>query len=230
MKDKNDKKLDKREQQKDVLVKSDHGRESLRGDVVKGKIEEYEQKVEGGNKSPEKAQLTPQQKEIMDRLKTAKNAQERVDTFATLADTYGLDALISLFPELGDLGSSGLSGLYLLYEARNAGLSRTSMLKIVALQTADVFVGAIPILGDVADYFFKANKWSASSFKKQVEAIKKEARKSGVPEEELRALDEGMQSKIYKGVRWTADKAAPFIKGGSAKEMGADMIKRDQVN
>lgn len=228
MKDKNtDKKQEKgleKAKKHEVLGHADRGLESLRGEVVEEKINEYGKKVEKNEaKEPEKMKLNAKQQEIMDRLKTAKGAQERVDTFATLADTYGLDAIISLFPELGDLGSSGVAGLYLLYEAKNAGLSKTSMLKIVALQTADVFVGAIPILGDAADYFFKANKWSATSFKKQVESIKKEARKQGIPEEELSKLDHGY-NKLYKAARWGMEKSAPILKGGSAKEKATDTI------
>lgn len=214
--------LDKQDLKNEVIVHSKKGKESLRGDVVEEQINEYEKKVD---QKAEKKNLTPQQQEIMDRLKTAKGAQERVDTFATLADTYGLDAIISLFPELGDLGSSGVAGLYLLYEAKNAGLSKTSMLKIVALQTADVFVGAIPILGDAADYFFKANKWSATSFKKQVEEIKKEARKQGIPEEELSKLDHGY-NKLYKAARWGMEKTAPMFKGGPANDNAVEATKK----
>jgi hypothetical protein len=215
-------KLDKKELKGEVVEHSGKGRESLRGDVVEDQMNEYEKKV---NQKLEKKELTPQQQEIMSRLKSAKSAQDRVDTFATLADTYGLDALISLFPELGDLGSSGVAGLYLLYEAKNVGLSRTSMLKIVALQAMDVAIGAIPIVGDVADYFFKANKWSASSFEKQVESIKKEARKNGVPEDEIAKLDQGA-SKVYKAARWGMEKTAPFLKGGPANDNAADTVKK----
>ncbi|MDR0649869.1 MAG: DUF4112 domain-containing protein, partial [Candidatus Peribacteria bacterium] len=54
-----------------------------------------------------------------------------------------------------------MSACYLLYEGYHLGLSFRDTLKILGYQTADFAVGAIPILGDIADYFFKANKWSA---------------------------------------------------------------------
>ena len=154
--------------------------------------------LEGKDK---KINLTPQQKEIVQRLNAAKNSQQRVEIFATIADDIGLDPLISLIPELGDAGSSVVSGIYLLYEAKKAGLGASSYIKIIGLQVADFFAGAIPVAGDIADYFFKANKWSASSFEKKTKEIVEEARKAGVPEDEI--------AKITA----SADKLPQLVKG-----------------
>jgi hypothetical protein len=49
------------------------------------------------------------------------------------------------------------------------------MLKIVWYQSADILVWAIPLLWDIADYFFKANKRSAKIFEKHFEKLKQEA-------------------------------------------------------
>ncbi len=141
--------------------------------------------------------LTPEQKEIVNRLNAAKNSKERVEIFARLADDNCLDPLISLIPELGDAGSSILSGLYLLYEANKAGLGAVSYLKIIGLQAADFFAGAIPVVGDLADYFFKANKWSVSSFEEKTKALVVEARNAGVPEEEIAKIT-GSAEKLPK--------------------------------
>ncbi|MDR0651492.1 MAG: DUF4112 domain-containing protein, partial [Candidatus Peribacteria bacterium] len=53
-------------------------------------------------------------------------------------------------------------------------------LKILGYQTADFAVGAIPILGDIADYFFKANKWSAKIFQKHFDKLQKRAIAQGI--------------------------------------------------
>jgi hypothetical protein len=142
-------------------------------------------KIKPGEGKDKKFNLTPQQKTIVEKLNSAKNSEQRVRIFATIADDIGLDPLISLIPELGDAGSSIVSGVYLLYEAKKAGLGATSYLKIIGLQVADFFAGAIPVVGDIADYFFKANKWSSSSFKKKTQELVMQARKAGVPEEEI---------------------------------------------
>lgn len=136
------------------------------------------------------AELTPLQREIMAKLRAAKSSEERVKVFGKFADDVGLDPLLSLVPALGDAGSSIISGLYLLFEAKKADLGTGAYLKIIGLQGVDFAVGAIPVVGDVADYFFKANKWSAKSFEKQTEELVEKARKAGVPEDKIQQLTE----------------------------------------
>lgn len=131
------------------------------------------------------AGLTSEQREIMAKLRAAKSSEERVKVFAKFADDVGLDPLLSLIPALGDGGSSIVSGIYLLFEARKAGLSKWDYLKIIGLQGADFAIGSMPLIGDAADYFFKANKWSSKSFEQQTEELVKKAREAGVPEEKI---------------------------------------------
>jgi len=141
------------------------------------------------------SELTPQQKEIMEKLRAAKNSEERVKLFATIADDIGLDPLLSLIPELGDGASSIVSGIYLLMEAKAADLGGMAYLKIIGLQAADFAAGAIPVLGDAADYFFKANKWSSKSFEEQTREIVDKAREAGVPEDKIQIL-------LQKAEKW----------------------------
>lgn len=129
-------------------------------------------------------------KEVVEKLRSAANAQKRVETFAKLLDTYGLDPILGLIPELGDAGGSGLAGIYLLFEAKNAGLDKTAYLKIIGLQAADFFIGVIPILGDAADYFFKANRWSAEYFQKKTAELAKKAAQAGVDPKEVAKITE----------------------------------------
>jgi len=163
-------------------------------DTVKEKagqnMEGLKKEVYETTKEEREAQLTPEQKKILEQLQTAKSSEERVKLFAKVADDIGLDPLLSLIPELGDAGSSIISGVYLLYEAKKADLGVGAYLKIIGLQVADFAVGAIPVLGDVADYFFKANKWSSKSFEAQTQELIEKARKAGVPEEKIAKLNE----------------------------------------
>lgn len=159
-------------------------------EVAAASVKEHAAKNREELKKEVEAELTPQQKEIMAKLRAAKSSEERVKVFAKFADDIGLDPLLSLIPELGDAGSSIVSGIYLLYEAKKADLGMGAYLKIIGLQAADFAVGAIPVLGDVADYFFKANKWSAKSFEQQTEELIQKARQAGVPEDKIRQLNE----------------------------------------
>ena len=55
-------------------------------------------------------------------------------------------------------------------------------------QAADFAVGFVPMVGDVADYFFKANKWSAKLFQKYFEKLQKRAIAMGVSKADIQAL------------------------------------------
>lgn len=136
-------------------------------------------------------QLESQEKiEILEKLEKAKSVKERVDLFGKVMDTFGVDAIVSLVPELGDIGSSVVSSLYLLGEGKKMGFWRKQSLQILGYQTADILVGAVPVIGDIADYFFKANRRSAKIFDKHFEKLKKEALKKGVSQEEISKIEE----------------------------------------
>jgi hypothetical protein len=134
-----------------------------------------------------------QQSEILEQLRAAKNAEARVRTFAKIMDTYGVDAILGLFVGAGDATMSALSGLYLMYEAEKAGLKKTDFIKIAALQAADFFIGAIPIAGDVADFFFRASKMSIPLFQDRTEELIREARAAGVSEDAIAKITESAE-------------------------------------
>ncbi len=138
----------------------------------------------------ESTEVDEQEKiELLETLEKAKSTQERVELFGKVMDTYGVDALVSLIPELGDAWSSIASSLYLLAEAKRMWFSIREYLKIVGYQSADALIWAVPVIGDIADYFFKANKRSAKIFAKHFERLKKEAYKKWVSQEEINAIE-----------------------------------------
>jgi hypothetical protein len=70
---------------------------------------------------------------------------------------FGMDAVIGLVPGIGDLLSALLSS-YIIWEARQLGLPRWKIARMVANVAFDTALGAVPIAGDVFDVFFKANQ------------------------------------------------------------------------
>jgi hypothetical protein len=69
----------------------------------------------------------------------------------------GLDGLLGFIPGVGDVVAGGLS-LYLLMEARRLGLPRHLQARMLANIAADVVVGSVPVVGDLFDIAFKANR------------------------------------------------------------------------
>ena len=69
----------------------------------------------------------------------------------------GLDAVIGLIPGIGDAISTLLAS-YIIWEARQLGLPRWKIARMIGNVAVDTAIGAIPVAGDAFDLFFKANE------------------------------------------------------------------------
>ena len=87
------------------------------------------------------------------------------DAFSRLLDTrfgaggvrFGLDSLLGLVPVVGDV-TMGLAGLYALVSAWRLKLPASASVHIVWNLVFDTALGAIPLIGDVFDFFFQSNR------------------------------------------------------------------------
>jgi hypothetical protein len=99
-------------------------------------------------------------------LKGREEAQRRLQRIARLMDSQirvpviglriGADAILGLVPGFGDI-LTGAIGAYLIYEAQRLGIPRSAVLRMVANIAFDTAIGAIPVAGDIWDFFFRAN-------------------------------------------------------------------------
>ena len=69
---------------------------------------------------------------------------------------FGWDPLIGLIPWAGDVLTAVLSCAIIL-QAHHLGVPRVVQLRMVMNVAIDVTVGVIPVVGDVADVFWKSN-------------------------------------------------------------------------
>lgn len=68
----------------------------------------------------------------------------------------GLDALVGLVPVLGEV-VTGAMGAYIVWEARNLGLPKWKLARMGMNVLFDTAIGAIPVVGDAADFVFRSN-------------------------------------------------------------------------
>ena len=68
----------------------------------------------------------------------------------------GLDAIVGLIPGLGDVISGGL-GLLVVIKAAHLRMPRIVLARMLANVALDLSVGAIPVLGDAFDLWYKSN-------------------------------------------------------------------------
>jgi hypothetical protein len=69
----------------------------------------------------------------------------------------GWDGVIGMIPGVGDAISATLSG-YLVWEAHRLGVSTGTKLKMIVNILIDMLVGIVPVLGDLLDFAWKANR------------------------------------------------------------------------
>ena len=91
----------------------------------------------------------------------------RIEALATLMDTafvvpgtqfrFGVDALIGLVPGIGDAISTAIS-LFVVSEARALGAPTWLIARMIGNVALDGVVGAVPLVGDVFDVAFRANR------------------------------------------------------------------------
>ena len=90
------------------------------------------------------------------RIEAMEKLLERSFTVPGVKMPVGLDAVVGLVPVAGDLIGAGL-GLYLVWEARNLGMSKWQIARMTANVGFDTLVGAVPFAGDVFDFLFRSN-------------------------------------------------------------------------
>ena len=77
----------------------------------------------------------------------------------------GLDAIIGFVPGVGDLVSSG-AALFVILRAAGYGLPRITVVRMLVNMGLDLVIGAIPVLGDAFDLWFKANERNVALFRR----------------------------------------------------------------
>jgi hypothetical protein len=70
---------------------------------------------------------------------------------------FGLDALIGLIPGAGDV-AGGITTAYTILAAQQMGVPKPVLLRMVWNVLVDTVVGSVPLLGDLFDIGFKANR------------------------------------------------------------------------
>ncbi|MGJ7029758.1 DUF4112 domain-containing protein [Niabella hirudinis] len=91
------------------------------------------------------------------RLKTVRTITRLMDEqFSVGGFRFGLDPLLNFIPVLGDV-SGYLMSIGLIITMAQHGASGRLVAKMVVNATLDALIGAIPVLGWIFDFVYKAN-------------------------------------------------------------------------
>lgn len=90
------------------------------------------------------------------RLEAMEKVLERAFTIPGINRPVGLDAIVGLVPVVGDIVTTAM-GAWLIWEARNLGMSKFHLARMAGNVGVDTLVGAIPLVGDLFDFAFRSN-------------------------------------------------------------------------
>jgi hypothetical protein len=96
------------------------------------------------------AQSVRQRVEMMEKL------LERMVVIPGINRPIGLDVILDLIPGVGDIAGAAL-GAYIVWEARNLGMSKWQLTRMSGNVGFDFLLGLIPWVGAIPDFFFRSN-------------------------------------------------------------------------
>jgi hypothetical protein len=93
---------------------------------------------------------------VRQRVEAMEALLERLITIPGTNRQLGLDVILDVVPGVGSIAAGAL-GAWMLWEARNLGMSKWQMTRMAGNVGVDTLLGAIPWVGAIPDFFFRSN-------------------------------------------------------------------------
>lgn len=105
---------------------------------------------------------------VRQRLEAMEQLLEGMFVIPGTRQRIGLDAIIGLVPVAGDVITAAM-GAWIVWEARNLGLPRWKLWRMLGNVGLDLALGAIPVVGDAADFLFRSNSMNMKIVRKHLD-------------------------------------------------------------
>jgi hypothetical protein len=102
------------------------------------------------------------------RVETLEFLLERSFTIPGINRPVGLDAIVGLVPIVGDVVTAAM-GAYIIWEARNLGMPKWKLWRMMGNLGVDTALGAIPLVGDAFDLLFRSNTRNLKIIKRHLD-------------------------------------------------------------
>lgn len=93
---------------------------------------------------------------VRQRVEAMEKVLEGLFVVPGLNRPVGVDVILGFIPGIGPLATAAM-GAWIVWEARNLGLSKWQMTRMSGNVGFDMLLGAIPIVGAIPDFFFRSN-------------------------------------------------------------------------
>ena len=105
---------------------------------------------------------------VRQRVEAMEKVLERLFVIPGTKRTVGLDVILDLVPGVGDVTAAAL-GAYIVWEAKNLGMSKSQMSRMAGNVGVDFLLGLIPWVGAIPDFFFRSNTRNIRIIKKHLD-------------------------------------------------------------
>ena len=105
---------------------------------------------------------------VRQRVEAMEKVLERLFVIPGIKQPVGLDVILDLVPVAGDLIATAL-GAWMVWEARNLGMSKLQIGRMAGNVGVDTLLGAIPWVGAIPDLFFRSNSRNLKIIKRHLD-------------------------------------------------------------
>jgi hypothetical protein len=114
------------------------------------------------------AHLGTDPQSVRQRVEAMEKLLERLVVIPGTNRSVGLDVILDLVPVVGSVAAAAL-GTYIVWEARNLGMSRWQITRMAGNVGADWLLGLIPWVGAIPDFFFRSNSRNLRIIKRHLD-------------------------------------------------------------
>lgn len=105
---------------------------------------------------------------VRQRVEGMEKLLERMVIIPGINRPIGLDVILDLVPGIGDAAAAAL-GAYIVWEARNLGMSKSQIARMAGNVGIDFLLGLIPWIGAIPDFFFRSNTRNLKIIKRHLD-------------------------------------------------------------
>lgn len=105
---------------------------------------------------------------VRQRIEAMEHLLEGLFTIPGTNRKVGLDVILDVIPVGGDLIGMAM-GAWMVWEARNLGMSKTQMARMFGNVGVDFLLGLIPVVGIIPDFFFRSNTRNLKIIKRHLD-------------------------------------------------------------
>jgi len=105
---------------------------------------------------------------VRQRVEAMEQLLERLFVIPGTKQSVGLDVILDVVPVVADIVAATL-GAYIVWEARNVGMSKWQLSRMAGNVGFDWLLGLIPWVGAIPDFFFRSNSRNLKMIKRHLD-------------------------------------------------------------